>query len=524
MYSDRTNVNILTALVQAHGIRHAVLCPGSRNAPLLHNLSQVCQSHSVVDERSAGFVALGMADTTGEAVLVCVTSGSALLNVLPAVAEAFYRHRALVVVSADRPQAWIGQLDGQTLPQEGALQRFVGCSVHLPEPKTEEERWHCTRLVNEAILAARQHGGQPVHINVPVSEPLYCFTEKELPKVQAVAYVPATEFVFPDKLRQALGKAQRMLLVVGQLPYGYAFPKILHSRWAVLREALSGDGGMPLEEMMERMEDATAFYPDMVIYVGDCLVSKRTKEFLRAAAPQTVWGVAQGQGLSDPTMHLTHRVDAAPQDFLNALAEEASVAQAEYIRRWAALQADTERALAEKPLVWDEDGVVRRLECELAGRAEQFIVCYANSTAVRLGCRHAKHRIEVNRGVNGIEGCVSTAVGMALASDKTVVLVVGDLSFFYDSNALWQQELKGRLRIILLNNGEGGIFRKFRGLEGETSQRFVMAPHHSTAEGLCHTFGVTYCSLEAGEDMQKWAFLPSLTEEAERAMVLEVKL
>ena len=184
MFCDKDNVNILTALLAAHGIRHAVVCPGSRNAPIVHNLKECEQieCHPVTDERSAGFYALGLALATASPVAVCVTSGSALLNVAPAAAEAFYRHVPIIIISADRPAQWIGQLDGQTMPQTGALGCFVKKAVCLPEPNNDEQRWMCNRLVNEAITTATIHGWGPVHINVPITEPLFSFTTRKTSK------------------------------------------------------------------------------------------------------------------------------------------------------------------------------------------------------------------------------------------------------------------------------------------------------------------------------------------------------
>lgn len=162
MYSDKENVNILTSLLVNHGVNKAVVCPGSRNAPIVHNLNECpdVECYPVTDERSAGFYALGIAQATGSPVVVCVTSGTALLNLLPAVAEAFYQHLPLIVVSADRPSQWINQLDGQTIPQNGALGSFVKKSINLPEPHDEEERWFCNRMINEAstfLLLWYQH-------------------------------------------------------------------------------------------------------------------------------------------------------------------------------------------------------------------------------------------------------------------------------------------------------------------------------------------------------------------------------
>ena len=215
MYSNKENVNILTALLVAHGIRHAVVCPGSRNAPIVHNLN-ACPDitcYPVTDERSAGFYALGMSQALSKPVAVCVTSGTALLNLAPAVAEAYYQHIPLVVISADRPQQWIDQLDGQTLPQPDALGRFVRKAVSLPEPHDEETRWYCNRLVNEALVI--NHA--PVHINVPISEPLFDFTTEHLPTERRISLTPADipPHVLSHICRMFM-QSRRPMLVAGQ--------------------------------------------------------------------------------------------------------------------------------------------------------------------------------------------------------------------------------------------------------------------------------------------------------------------
>ncbi|MEE1315682.1 MAG: thiamine pyrophosphate-binding protein, partial [Prevotella sp.] len=149
MYCDKENVNILTALLVKHGVKHVVVCPGSRNAPLAHNFNECpdLTCHSMTDERSAAFFALGIRQQTNTPVAVCVTSGSALLNTLPGTAEAAYQQQGIIIISADRPAAWIGQNDGQTLPQQNALGCFVEKSVSIPEPHNSEERWMCNRLI-----------------------------------------------------------------------------------------------------------------------------------------------------------------------------------------------------------------------------------------------------------------------------------------------------------------------------------------------------------------------------------------
>jgi 2-succinyl-5-enolpyruvyl-6-hydroxy-3-cyclohexene-1-carboxylate synthase len=236
----------LTALLVAHGIRHAVVCPGSRNAPIVHNLNECpdIACHGVTDERSAGFYALGMAQALDQPVAVCVTSGTALLNLAPAVAEACYQHRSLVVISADRPPQWIDQLDGQTLPQPDALGRFVAKAVSLPEPRDDEERWYCNRLVNEALLEAQADHHPCVHINVPITEPLFTFDVPQLPVERVVVRCrPTADYEsLPPELVDGLLQAQRPMIVFGQSsPHLFSGDgtDFLFSHVIVLHESLS---------------------------------------------------------------------------------------------------------------------------------------------------------------------------------------------------------------------------------------------------------------------------------------------
>ena len=262
MYSNKENVNILTSLLVAHGIRHAVCCPGSRNSPIVHNLN-ACPDitcYPVTDERSAGFYALGMSQCLKQPVVVCVTSGTALLNLAPAVAEAYYQHIPLIVISADRPQAWIDQLDGQTLPQPDALGRFVKKAVSLPEvisspPESggdrgglNEQHWFCNRLVNEALL--EKHA--PVHINVPISEPLFDYNVAELPVERKIELLPAgiSNQTLSHVCRMFM-QSKRPLLIAGQpMNPGY-------------------------DEAVCLIGDDESYVPDLVVYIGGSIVSKR---------------------------------------------------------------------------------------------------------------------------------------------------------------------------------------------------------------------------------------------------------
>lgn len=491
MYSNKENVNILTSLLVAHGIRHAVVCPGSRNAPIVHNLTECpdIQCYPVTDERSAGFYALGMTQALKEPVAVCVTSGTALLNLYPAVAEAFYQHQPLVVVSADRPQQWIDQLDGQTLPQPDALGRFVKKAVSLPEPHDEDTRWYCNRLVNEALMVKRA----PVHINVPITEPLFDFSTPNLPVERKIELLPADiSNVTLSHLCRMFLQAKRPMLIAGQ-PMN-----------ALMDEAVAQIG------------DDDEYVPDFVLYTGGSIVSKRLKRFLRKA--KETWVVNSEGEVTDTFMNLTHVVQGDGEMVADMVRFNLEEMPHPFVQKWQALLAQIRQQRDTQELPYSQAAVVRYFE-QTRGTN---IVHYANSMAIRLANTYSQTPVYCNRGVNGIEGSLSTAAGFSCVTDDPVFCVIGDLSFFYDQNALWNQNLRGNLRILLLNNGKGGIFDMLPGLENSPARdRYVAAEHHATAEGICQQNHVVYRQARNMTQMQKgvdWL----IATDSERPLLLEV--
>lgn len=545
MYSNKENVNILTSLLLEYGVSDAVVCPGSRNAPIVHNLS-VCEAircRPVTDERSAAFYALGLAIATRRPTVVCVTSGSALLNVTPAVAEAAYQHVPLVVISADRPQQWIDQLDGQTIPQSDALGRFVRKAVQLPEPHNDEERWLCRRLVNEAMHLATCRQGAPVHINVPISEPLFEFSTEQLPPLSRFnnikrAAINDASMDMPD----AFHDATRPMIVIGQLAHGTVSHETIRSlseKYVVMSEPLSNPSYMTIHfdeairyivsdnsSINDDEDDKTAYYPDYVIYVGDTLVSKPARRFLRNAKAPSCLITPDAADIHDPLMTLTDIVEC-DSDSINALLASLCDApdtdeRCRFHDRWQSfLDACAAHADAYAP-EYSQMATVKYFEEQLADLDIDICVHYANSSAVRLACIYAQHYVWCNRGVNGIEGSLSTAAGFSLATHDMTVCVIGDLSFFYDQNALWNSNLRGNLRIILLNNRGGGIFRQLPGLsDSPAADDLVMASHENTAQGICTQNDIGYMSAKNMDEMQI-GIVTLLTRESERPMLLEV--
>ena len=517
MYSNKENVNILTSLLVAHGVHYAVCCPGSRNSPIVHNLNECpdIACYPVTDERSAGFYALGMSQCLQAPVAVCVTSGTALLNLAPAVAEAYYQHVPLVAISADRPEAWIDQLDGQTLPQPDALGRFVKKAVSLPEPHDDETRWYCNRLVNEALLETHHHGYGPVHINVPISEPLFDYRTPELPDERSICLLNPRCYktLLSVECAGQFFTSKKPMVIIGQMSTEGLISQELYSislYAVVLNESLSvGNGGNHFDEVLYAVGDDPDYQPDFVLYLGDTMVSKRVKKWMRGLKDARIWAVSEDGSIHDTSMQLYGVVEGHPADVIDDLVEAAGIKAVQsteaFKTRWEKVLAQAAEHAEHYQPAYSEMAAVKCFEEQL-GIKEDVYVHYGNSSAIRLANIYANHYVYCNRGVNGIEGSLSTAAGYSVVKDEDemVFCVIGDLSFFYDQNALWNQNLRGNFRILLLNNGKGGIFNMLKGLEQSPARdEFVAAQHHTSAEGICRQNGVAYLKATNMEEMQK---------------------
>lgn len=555
MYSNKENINILTSLLLEWGVTDAVVCPGSRNAAIVHNLNEcgTIRCHPITDERSAAFYAMGIALNTKRPTVVCVTSGSALLNTAPAVAEAYYQHVPLIVIAADRPQQWIDQLDGQTLPQPDALNRFVRRSVSLPEPHTEEERWYCNRLVNEALHAATFRQPAPVLINVPITEPLFTFDVAELPKERRFRMLDseaALTNTTVEVLQQELYQAKRPLIVVGQMAANCLGRSVfdineLSKHFVVFAEPLSNSGEtIHFDEAVRYLtahpELSSDYAPDYIIYIGDTLVSKATRRWLRQTQAPSCLITADPLHASDPLMSLRHIVtcDNANLALLmpmlydiythrdlhtdNEVAWRNEESRTMFLNNWKSLLSQWANHAAAYEPEYSQMAVVKYFEKLIEEAAVCVNTHYANSTAVRLACIYANHYVWCNRGVNGIEGSLSTAAGFSVSNKDLNVCIIGDLSFFYDQNALWNNCVGGNLRILLLNNSCGGIFKQLPNLHrSPVADTFVGASHTTTAQCICAQNNVEYIAAHNQEEMQH-GISELLTRRGNSPVLLEV--
>nr|WP_305145917.1 2-succinyl-5-enolpyruvyl-6-hydroxy-3-cyclohexene-1-carboxylic-acid synthase [Bacteroides nordii] len=534
VYTDKKNILQLVALLEAHGVTKIVLCPGSRNIPLVHTLSThpSFKCYSVTDERSAGFFAIGLALNGGAPAAVCCTSGTALLNLHPAVAEAFYQNVPLVVISADRPAAWIGQMDGQTLPQPGVFGTLVKKSVNLPEIYTDEDEWYCNRLVNEALLETHHHGKGPVHINVPVTEPIFRFTTETLPEVRVITRYQGLNIYDRDynDLIQRLNQYQKRMIIVGQMNLIYLFEKkyskLLYKHFAWLTEHIGNQTipGIPVKNfdvaiyaMDGEMQGKMA--PELLITYGGHIVSKRLKKFLRNNPPKEHWHVSPDGEIVDLYGSLTTVIEMDPFEFLEKIAFLLENKTPQYPLLWENFC----KTLPQPELPYSEMSAIGAL---IQALPQQCALHLANSSAVRyaqLFTVPATVEVCCNRGTSGIEGSLSTAVGYAAASDKLNFVVIGDLSFFYDMNALWNGNFGANLRILLLNNGGGEIFHTLPGLEmSGTSHKFITAVHKASAKGWAEDRGFLYQKVEDEVQLEEAMQLFTQPEPMTQPVLVEV--
>lgn len=506
MYSDKKSILQLVALLKAHEVRKIVLCPGSRNAPIVQSLcnDSYFKCISVTDERSAGYVAMGLALNGGKPAAVCCTSGTALLNIHPAVAEAYYQQISLVVISGDRPASALGQMLGQTLPQPNVFQSLVKMSVNLPEVRSDDDELYCNRLINEALLALYHHGRGPVHINVPISEPMFSFTTEELPEVRVIRrYNGLNDYNYSfEEVLSRINLFEKRMALAGQEMMIYQFSKdverSLNKNFVWLSELLSNQTAPTkaitnFDAVLYTLDEKEQqrYAPDLLITFGGHMVSKRLKTFLKNNPPKEHWHIASDGAVVDTYGCLTTVFELSPFEFLDKITPFLlNVGNAAFYQMWA----NRSKNIPEPILDYSSVGVVGSFMKRLP---DSSVLHLANSSMVRYAQLFTIPRtVEIccNRGTSGIEGSVSSAIGYAYSSDKLNYLVIGDLSFFYDMNAIWARNYGSNFRILLINNSGGEIFKALNMNLSATAGRFVTASHQTKAEGWAKERGFDYLS------------------------------
>jgi 2-succinyl-5-enolpyruvyl-6-hydroxy-3-cyclohexene-1-carboxylate synthase len=584
MKSIQAVFNIAEICAQ-HGITDVILSPGSRSAPLTlafaRHPAYRGKLRVVPDERAAAFIGLGIAQATRRPVVLVCTSGTAGLNYAPAVAEAFFQQIPLLVLTADRPPEWIDQLDGQTIRQRDLYGAHAKGTFDFPADTAHADaKWHGERLINEAINLTQTFPAGPVQVNVPLREPFYPKADEAMGYEAGVKIIrdDHSNTILPPAeildLRRQLRAAGRVLVVAGQQPENPTLTAALYEfaearQVPVVADTIANLGDVPTVRRQDiflaglSKEAKEALKPDLLITFGQSLISKALKLFLRDAAPAQHWHLQPAGEVADTFRSLTRIVRVQPAVFFQQLAnfdtkdynrdtgsspvpatqlsagsspvfgtehsssssiidspknsptwQQADTAAAQFLSSFFAAenQPFNEFAAMRQTLAALPDGTALHL-------ANSMAVRYANILGLPTG-----RQIDVfaNRGTSGIDGCNSTAVGAALAQPaRPVVLLTGDVAFFYDRNAFWHNYPTPNLRVVLFNNHGGGIFRLIDGPRQQPELDEFFETHQTlTAANLCRDFQLRYLPVASFAELA--AALPVFFAVESGAAVLEI--
>ena len=517
----------------AKGVYTIVISPGSRNAPLTIGFTNnpKFNCYSIADERCAAFFALGIAQQTKKPVAVVCTSGSALLNYYPAFAEAFYSEIPLIVLSADRPKDKIDIGDGQTIRQENVFLNHSLFNANLNEEVSKENDF----LINEAINRSITKKG-PVHINIPFEEPLYQTTEELLVNVTINNVIDKKQIIETKDLKgfsDIWNKSDKILVLVGDLASNEIEQKWIDklaefSSVVVLTESNSNlhhpsfinsiDSLItPLTEV-----EFQKLQPEILITFGGMLVSKRIKTFIRKHQPQQHWHIDELRAY-DTFGVLSHHFEVSPNQFFSQFFPFTENLESDYKSHFEEINKirKSKRAVYLDKIPFSDLKAFNSIVKSLPKNTHLQV---GNSSPIRyVQLLDVDPSIEIfcNRGTSGIDGSTSTAIGAAVANKKQITFITGDISFFYDSNALWNNYLPKNLKIIVINNGGGGIFRILPGHE-ETStfNTFFETSHCLTAENLAKMYRLKYLMASDENSLEK--NLSKLFSSNESPTILEV--
>ena len=502
MYPKKELAQIIIAACRQFEIQTVVISPGSRNAPLTIGFSnhKDFETLSIVDERCAAFFALGIAQQTLKPVALVCTSGSALLNYYPAIAEAYYSQIPLVVISADRPAHLIDIGDGQTIRQENVFQNHILYSANLKEFDIE----NTIRILSKAFSLLRQVKG-PIHINAPFNEPLYetiatmndfRFIAEESDLQDTIDY---------ENLASQWNSAKKKMILVGVHSPNAAL-EILLDKVAddpsvlVFTETTSNLYNKRFVNSIDNLifnlteEEFTSLQPDILLTFGGMIVSKKIKKFLREYSPKEHWHVNELRAF-DTYQVLSKHLKIDSHSFFKHFCELVDYDnKSTYESTWTHYK----QRIREKHNHYIKTAPYSDLkvfEQVLKVIPDFSEVQFSNSAIIRysqLFEMNSTITVFCNRGTSGIDGSTSTALGAAYATQKPTTLITGDLSFFYDSNALWNNYIPSDVRIVIINNSGGGIFKIIPGPKKSTALKYFETPHCLTAEHLCRMFGFEY--------------------------------
>ena len=506
MYSKIKNVQIIVSLLKQHNIRHIVLSAGTRHVPIAHSVENddFFVTYSVVDERSAGYYAIGLSKQLGEPVALACTSSTATCNYTPAVAEAYYQKVPLLLLTGDRDPYNLDQLEDQMIDQVDMYRNFCRKCVDLPVVENDRDVWYCQRLVNEAILELDHHGRGPVQINFHINQSITDIADAsvlELPKYNKIERLDSTSSQDEwAKKAEILKNKKNILIVVGSR--NPASEELKHaidafeSRYncVVATEKLSNlwcSSALDSYCMAESITGAVLrkMHIDLVVFFGGNYLS-RMKTMLRGINDSfESWIINDDGAVMDQFQNLTCIFECSPETFFEYFAElnESGKNDGElYGNVMAMIEGIKDIDVSSLPAIVNKyaiaDAKFKKLPEPTGDEliSEDYLSSFLamNALSKRIPEKSLMHlsilnstrimqlfklrkdiQVYSNLGTDGIDGSMSTFLGQSrIENDKACYLVIGDLSFFYDMNSVGIRNIGKNVHIMLINNGGGAEF------------------------------------------------------------------
>ncbi len=538
MYPKKQLAQLVISACHFYNIDTVVISPGSRNAPLTIGFANHpnMETYSIVDERCAAFFAMGIAQQKRKPVAIVCTSGSALLNYYPAIAEAFYSKIPLLVISADRPKHLIDVGDGQAIRQENVFSNHILYSANLVE--NENNLGSNAEMLSEAISIAIQKKG-PIHINVPFLEPLYEVVDeidevvkKEVLKVTKEELTSITSNINYEYFTDIWNATKRKLILIG---VNYPSDELQ----SILSKYANDESVLIMTETTSNLYDSNfvnnidvlitplnekhfeALQPDVLITLGGMVVSKRIKQFLRKYQPKHHWHIDKLEKLNT-YFCLSEFIQEVPEVFFSELINHKKEITSSYKEDW--LRIENKRIESHEDFVKTVSySDLKVFDVLLKSIPNNSQLQLSNSSVIRytqLFKLNSTLQVFCNRGTSGIDGSTSTAIGAALTNKEQTVFISGDISFYYDSNALWNSYVPNNFRIIIINNSGGGIFKIIPGPQTTNALNYFETPHSLSAEYLAKTYGFEYESATSIKELE--IKLSDFYTDSQKPKILEV--
>lgn len=518
MYTNLKNVQYLISALKAYKINKVVVSPGNSHNSIVRSLEEdnFFSTYNVVDERSAAFFATGLCQELMEPIAICCTAGTAASNYLSGITEAFRRGLPIVVITGDKNPYYFGQYEDQMIDNMSIFDKVTKYSCMLPFVKDEKDSWYCQRILNETLLELNHNGKGPVHIDVPIEDGMLAidgtFTSTDLPYFKKINRIDLTDEV-NDTVCELFNKIydKKIFIICGQDDH-------ISSEEVELIESISKkyncifatdklsnlhcSGTLEVTRAARAMDrNIEQLFPDIIIYMAGNPCMDYKFRLKNEHEGTELWIVNEDGKIADPFKKLTTVFQGNTIQFLKLMNScRNKNVKTTYYDEWKEITDKVIIPEFEYSNLYTVQKVMKRMQPN-----SNFNI--ANSTTIRITqFFDLDNSIQVycNRGVNGIDGCVSTFIGQAAASpEKLNYLIVGDLTFFYDMNSIWNRYVGKNVRIMLNNNEGAALFHFNQGGKYPTLNENVAAEHFATAKGWVESQGFKYLSARNKEEFDR---------------------